>query len=107
RVEGLQRLDTDLADLCRTEEGPDVLIEDIPVAALGLNIYVELVHVAVKQIVEGSLRSRVPAFVDLRLELGPGPLGCLLRSRSRGNCLSEVVPLVRHRVDAGVDLHAQ
>jgi hypothetical protein len=46
-------------------------------------------------------------FVDLLSQPRPDPLRLRRRARTSRHHLVEVVPLARHRVEAGVDLHPQ
>lgn len=68
---------------------------------------VELVEVALEQLVDGRVRPRVPPLVDLTHQSIPGGVSLLLGLRSRRDDLDEVVPTLRHRVDTGVYADAE
>ena len=61
----------------------------------------------VEQLVHRRLRARVATLIDLVQQPRPHPLGVPDRRRSGGDRLDQVMPLLQHRIDAGVDAHSK
>jgi hypothetical protein len=62
---------------------------------------------SVEQLVHRRLRARVATLIELVQQPRPHPLGVAGCRRSGGDCLDQVMPLLRHRIDAGVDTHSK
>ncbi|MDT7708089.1 MAG: hypothetical protein QOG20_3696 [Pseudonocardiales bacterium] len=106
-VEGVQHLGVHPAGLQTPDERPDVLLQVARVHAMGGAADVERLQMAVEQLVEGRVRARVPALVDLVEQPGPRGLGLAGRLRARRDDLHEHVALARDRILTGVDTDAQ
>ena len=61
----------------------------------------------VEQLVHRRLRAWVAPLIDLVQQPRPHPLGVPGRRRSGGDRLDQVMLLLRHRIDAGVDPHSK
>jgi hypothetical protein len=106
-VEGLKRLGINLAQREATEEGPDVLLDLGDVALARRHIDVEHAYPPVKELADGGTGARIAPLVDLGQEAGSGSLRLALSLGAGRDGLSQVVTLLRHGIDPGVDLHAE
>ena len=106
RVEGVEHVRVDRADLEPAQVGRDVLADVAGVERLGGLRAVELVEVARQQLVDGRARARVALLVDLADEAVASRPRLPLGLRTGRDDLDEVVPLLRDRVHAGVHAHA-
>jgi hypothetical protein len=106
RVERLQGLDIKPPDLKPAKERPDVLADLPLVAASGARLDIDHLKPAMNQLVDRRGRSRVALLVDPVQQPCPHLLRFLLRSRTLLDGLTQVVTLLGHRVDAGIDADA-
>jgi hypothetical protein len=106
-VERLQGLSIEPAHRHCTQHGPHMPVQPAHHAVAGGRLHLRDLEPPVKQLIDRRLGSRIAALVELVQQSRPHPLGVAGSSRSGGDRLDEVVPLLRHRVDAGVDAHAQ
>ena len=85
RVQRVEYVGVEVADLSPTDERPNVLLDVLAVPADGALPALVLVEVAVEQLVDRGARARVPALVDRRQEPAPDGLGLLPRLRAGGH----------------------
>jgi hypothetical protein len=84
-----------------------MLLDLLDVALPGRYIDVQDLEPPVEELVHRRLASRIAAFVNLRQQSRSGLFGVAACGRTGGDDLREVVLLLGHRVDAGVDPHAE
>ena len=89
-VEGVQDLRLEVPDRDLPEVGRDVVAHVAAVEGERVRGAVELVEVAVEQLVDGRARARVAALGDLDPKPVPDPLGRLPRRGSGRDDLDEV-----------------
>ena len=103
RVERVQDVRVQRTDLDLAEEGRDVVADVATVERQRGGSAVELVEVALQQLVHRGVASRVPSLFDLTDQPVVDPR-CLSASLgSRRNDLDQVMPALAHRIDSGID----
>src|SRR5207244_12805490 len=105
RVERRQRLGVESRDRGGTEYRPDVAVELADVVDAGRLVQLDDIEPPVQKLVERGLRPWVPLLVHLVEEPRPYLLRLLGGRWPGGHGLDEVVLLLGHRVDAGVDAY--
>ena len=101
RVERVERLAIELADLEVPEQRPHVVAGVPLVPGPRGHVDVEQAEVPVHELIHGDLGTRAAALVDLALHSGAGLLGELGRVPAGRDDLSQVVPLAGDRIDPG------
>jgi hypothetical protein len=84
-----------------------MFLDLLDVALAGRHVDIEHFEPAVEELVQRRPGARVAMFVDLGESASACPLGLARSGRSTWDGLGQVVLRFRHRVDAGVDPHAQ
>ncbi|MEV0645500.1 hypothetical protein AB0I28_09570 [Phytomonospora sp. NPDC050363] len=119
RVEGVEDVGVEAADLEVTDQRSDVVVGVAEVGLAGGAADPQrclcLVEVALEEPVDRGFGARVPAFLDLGAELVPDCLRsipgglALLRGRVLGkrDGLGEVVSAAREWIDARLDAHSE
>jgi hypothetical protein len=101
-VERIQGLGVELTDLDVSEARRDVVADMRAAEIQRGRRSVELVQVAIEELVDGRARARATLLRNLIERLASGGLSLTLRLRSHLDDLFEVVPAARHGVDARV-----
>jgi hypothetical protein len=102
-VEGVQDLGVEAADLHLAEQRPDVVLHVRLIELQRVRRALELVQVALQQLIERRACLRVPALVDLVHEPDAGGLRLACGVRPRLDDLNQLVPALGQRIEAGVD----
>jgi hypothetical protein len=106
-VEGVQDLGVEAADLHLAEQRPDVVLHVRLIELQRVRRALELVQVALQQLIERRACLRVPALRDLHEQTIAGTLRIALRARALRDHLGQDVPLLRLRVSPAVHTHPQ
>ena len=104
-VQRLQSLGVEPAHRHCAQHRPHMPVQPADHAVAGGRLQLRNLKPPVEQLVHRRLRARVATLIDLVQQPRPHPLGVPGRRRSGGDRLDQVMPLLRHRIDAGVDAH--
>jgi hypothetical protein len=103
RIERLQHLGVNSSGRHVAKRWSHVLIQPLDVVLTGSCLQLGDFQPSVEQLVEGRVRPRLPALVDLSEEAGDSPFGV---AWGVGH-LVDVPPAPGQRIDAGVDASAE
>ena len=106
-VQRLQHLSIEPAHRHDAQHRPHVPVQPADHAVAGGRLHLRNLKPPIEQLVHRGLRTRVATLVNLVQEARPNALGIAGRRRSGGHRLDQVMPLLRHRIDAGVDPHSK
>jgi hypothetical protein len=102
-VERLQSLSIEPAHRHCAQHRPHMPVQPAHHAVAGGLLQLHNLKPPVEQLVHRRLRARVATLIYLIQQPRPHPLGVPGRRRSGRHRLDQVMPLLRHRIDAGVD----
>ncbi len=106
-VEGVEDVGVERPDLEPAEEGREVVADVTAIERPRAVRAVELVEVALQQLVDCRVGPRVAALGDLGQQPIPGRTRLALGRRAGWDRLDERVPLLRDGVHSGVDAHPE
>ena len=85
------------------EKWRDVIADVAAVKRQGTGRSIELIEVALDQLIHRGVGSRIPALLDLADQPVANGTGPSVGPRSGSNDLGQVVPTLAHRIESGVD----